>query len=446
MTRDITCGGCTGSLTCGGGGVANVCGASCAVSCPHEYTCNGQGICVGGNPAQLNLDLRPVTVSGKVTLNGATPQLTYCYRDAATVTITETTLGTTDTTLIPCSTKDFSFSFQVMPGTYSVSVSQQRLSEWNLPQGTFVAIPELKVTGPTSNVEAALRPVTVSGKVTLNGTTPQQSASCDDDAATVTFTETTHGTTATTLIPCSAKDFSFSLQVVPGTYRVSVSKHRPDDTNLPSGTFVAIPKLKVTGPMSNVEAALRPVTVSGKVTLNGATPQQSASCDDVAAFVTFTETTHGKTDTTYIPCNAKDFSFSLQVMPGTYRVSVSEHRPDDTNLPSGTFVATPELKVTGPTSNVEAALRPVTVSGKVTLNGATPQQSASCDDVTASVSFTETTYGTTATTFIPCSAKDFSFSIQVMPGTYSVSVSKYQPDNSNLPFGSFTVAQRIAIP
>ncbi|WNG40715.1 hypothetical protein F0U61_48765 [Archangium violaceum] len=345
MTRDITCGGCTGSLTCGGGGVANVCGASCAVSCPHEYTCNGQGICVGGNPAQLNLDLRPVTVSGKVTLNGATPQLTYCDDYAATVTITETTLGTTDTTRIPCSTKDFSFSFQVMPGTYRVSVSKYRLSEWNLTQRTIVAIPELKVTGPMSNVEAALRPVTVSGKVTLNGATPQQSASCDDDAATVTFTETTHGTTATALIPCSAKDFSFSLQVMPGTYSVSVSKYQPDSSNLPSGTFVAIPKLKVTGPTSNVEAALRPVTVSGKVTLNGATPQQSASCDDDAATVTFTETTHGTTATALIPCSAKDFSFSLQVMPGTYSVSVSKYQPDNSNLPFGSFTVAQRIAI-----------------------------------------------------------------------------------------------------
>ncbi len=84
----LTCGACeVAGESCGAGGQLNVCGARCVGTCPASYACDAQGVCAGGNPTGLVLDV-PVPpehlVSGVVHRNGVSPTITGCNGPSST--------------------------------------------------------------------------------------------------------------------------------------------------------------------------------------------------------------------------------------------------------------------------------------------------------------------------------------------------------------------------
>ncbi|MBL8952675.1 MAG: hypothetical protein JNK82_17985, partial [Myxococcaceae bacterium] len=185
----IPCGTCTGFETCGGAGTANVCGASCLISCPMGFTCNG-GVCSGGNLGDLVLEV-PVpalhTVSGRVTRNGATPELIdpcqYPNEGIIGIDFTHTTDNRFNGgAYVRCTgastTHPFTFSTELYPGTYKVTVrapdSYDQAS--NLPRWSTVVNPGFVVSGAMANVTLEV-PVpalhAVSGRITRNGATPE---------------------------------------------------------------------------------------------------------------------------------------------------------------------------------------------------------------------------------------------------------------------------------
>ncbi|MHB8878266.1 MAG: hypothetical protein ACYC8T_31610, partial [Myxococcaceae bacterium] len=244
---NLSCGSCTAPQSCGGAGTPNVCGAICASTCPQGYSCNSFGTCTGGNPASLvlNVPVPPLhLVSGKVTLNGADPVAASCttatYYSRATVKFEHATDSRFDQTLYvgTCAntTDPFTFSGQLYPGTYKVTVAKYTGSYAlgsNLPGWSTVSSTSFTVSGPMSNVvfNVPVPPLhTVSGKVTLNGADPV-AASCTTatyySRATVAFEHVTDsrfnqtlyvGTCANTTDP-----FTFSGQLYPGTYKVTVA-------------------------------------------------------------------------------------------------------------------------------------------------------------------------------------------------------------------------------
>src|SRR6185312_9346449 len=243
----------------------------------------------------------------------------------------------------------------------------------------YVVNDALVVSGNLSGQVLAVQTVTASGKVTLNGAMPQildsSCASYPYYAAQVTFYETTHGYSITQDIDCSDAAFAFSTSLFPGTYQVSV-QGGGSNSNLPSTSYVVNDALVVSGNLSGQVLAVQTVTATGKVTLNGAMPQildsSCASYPYYAAQVTFYETTHGYSITQDIDCSDSAFAFSASLFPGTYRISV-QGGGSNSNLPSTDFVAIGAQSITANTSGLVLAVQTYTVSGKVTMNGATPQ-------------------------------------------------------------------------
>ena len=83
---------------------------------------------LSANVSGLALDVKTIKVSGKVTLNGATPMLGVdcpSYPSAATASLlaTESTKGYVTAMYTLCRDSTFSFSDQLYPGVYSIRVN-----------------------------------------------------------------------------------------------------------------------------------------------------------------------------------------------------------------------------------------------------------------------------------------------------------------------------------
>jgi hypothetical protein len=233
---------------------------------------------------------------------------------------------------------------------------------------------------------------------------------------------------------------------------------------------VANPSLSVSGPMSvTLEVPVPPLhTVSGSVTRNGAQPVVT-SCSYVsfqgmnqyiAATLSFTHATDSRFDAVWVvPCSnssTTNWTFSAQLYPGTYSVTVK--KSGQSNLPSWDTVANPSLSVSGPMSvTLEVPVPPLhTVSGSVTRNGAQPVVT-SCGYVSfqgmnqyiaAILTFTHLTDARfSSTAVVPCSsssATNWTYSTQLYPGTYSVTVKK--SGQSNLPAWDTVAVERLQVP
>jgi hypothetical protein len=408
---------------------------------------------VDGPRSDLVYDIRTVPVAGRITLNGVAPEVALdCYDFTARIQFVETTTGTQGGFLIPCDDPDFSFEVRVPPGTYQVWASKYRTGDGsNLPDGAFVVASDLRVDGEVSGLVFDVATVEIAGRLLLKGHLPEASPDCYDYTAYVGIMETSGKAFVNTLVPCEALDFGFRLAAPPGTYEAWVSKYRPDDSNLPEGTFIVEDNLRITGATEDVVLDLRTVRISGALRWNGATPRVSTGCYDYTTSVRFTGF-DGSSAEALIPCESTEFEFDVELLPGTYDVSVSKYRTEDSDLPDGTFVVGRQLSLDGFTGNLALELTTVPVSGTVTVNGLPPTVAEYCYDYTAMVQFQEflarpqdAAAITSVTTRIPCSAADFAWEAQVPPGDYRIGVMPYRQDASDLPSGNFVPVGRLSV-
>ena len=195
---------------------------------------------ISASQTALVLDVKTVTVGGKITLNGAEPTSTCTSSSPASVLLREVTQGYSLTIAVPCNTM-FAWSGTVYPGTYKVSVAGN--SNSNLPQGSaFIANAALPLTASLSGVVLDVKTVAVAGKITLNGALPTLTC-MTSSPATVLFTEISQGYVLNTAVPC-VPNLAFTSSLYPGIYRVAVSGN--SNSNLPQGSpFVAIERLQV---------------------------------------------------------------------------------------------------------------------------------------------------------------------------------------------------------
>ena len=103
----------------------------CASGCPMGYSCQRNGVCSGGLPTSVVLNVQTVQFGGSVTLNGVTPtpDATVCSTtknptwSKAVVHLVETSKGYQfDLAVNDCTQSTFNFSGKIFPGTYRVSV------------------------------------------------------------------------------------------------------------------------------------------------------------------------------------------------------------------------------------------------------------------------------------------------------------------------------------
>jgi len=317
--------------------------------------------------------------------------------------------------------------------------------------------------GDLQNLKLNVKTVAVSGVVTLNGKAPTFGPYCKTTSSTrflwVRFQELQKGYTIEVKKRCNEKphDFSFALDVFPGTYKVSVGGYTSGYSNLPTTLQVIHESLKLDAPKSGLVLDVKTVPVSGVVTMNGKAPTFGPYCKSTSSTrflrVTFREQKKGYTITMLKRCSDKphDFSFEGQVFPGTYKVSVSGYTTGYSNLPTTPQVIYDALSLTAPKSGLVLDMKTVPVSGVVTMNGNAPTFGPYCKSTSSTrflrVTFAEMKKGYTITLLKRCSDKphDFSFEGLVYPGTYKVSASGYTSGYSNLPTTAQVIYDSLAI-
>jgi hypothetical protein len=449
-----------GANDMGPSGGACVSGVPC--TCPAGFSCDSNGVCQGGDPTKIPIDVKTVNVSGAITLNGAAPTTNpSCDADPATskaaVQLIDAARHYSFTLPVPCSSQTFAWSGVVFPGTYSVSVvGQGNMS--NLPSQAFLANAALNVSADTQNVALDVKTAAVAGTITLNGVAPtSNSTTCSGNpgasVATVHFADATDGYTFDLDVPCSATDYSWGGSIFPGTYVVTVAG-KSGITNLPAAAYTFNKALKVTGALSNQVIAVTTKNVSGTITLNGAMPTPSPSCTNTSpynkAVVHFYDKTNNYQFDLPLPCMATDFSWSGAVYPGNYTIAVAGIGTYS-NLPTQPFVGVTSLAVNGDVTGQTLAVHTQSVSGTVTINGAAPTLTTFCTQ-TGNGSYTQAvvTLNDKSNNYkfalnVPCSATTLAWSGTVYPGNYDVSVNGQGATYSTLPMQPYVAKHGLSV-
>src|SRR5207245_674888 len=146
-------------------------------SCPAGYACNAMGVCAGGSATGLQLDVKSFTVSGTVTLNGASPvsNNSNCPTSAASygrgsVHFYDEAKGYSFAFPITgCTNTAAAFTGSVFPGTYLATGS---CSDPSRPAGYEGDALAVCAGGEARGLPLDVKSFTVSGTVTLNGSSP----------------------------------------------------------------------------------------------------------------------------------------------------------------------------------------------------------------------------------------------------------------------------------
>jgi hypothetical protein len=457
-----SCGSCEGNLSCGGAGVENVCGAPCALGCPDGYACSVAGVCTGGDPTGLLLDVATHRLTGRLTHNGATPtDAEGCANspdsNKAIVQLYEQTRGYNIQIPIRCASGTYSFDGTVYPGTYRVQVWGTDPYWTTLPQAPYLAREELIIEGDESGIVFDVATHRLTGRLTHNGATPTDAEGCanspDSNKAIVQLFDQGRGYNIQLPIRCASGTYSFDGTVYPGTYRVQVWGTDPYWTTLPQAPYVARDALAIDGDESGLVFDVATHRVTGRLTHNGATPTDAAGCanspDSNKAIVRFYEQTLGYNIQIPVRCASGTYSFDGTVYPGTYQVSVWGTDPYWTELPEAAFRARDALSISGDESGLVFDVATHRVTGRLTHNGATPTDAEGCanspDSTKAIVQFHEQDRGYHFQIPVRCASGTYSFDADVYPGTYRVSVWGTDPYWTTLPQAAYRARDALSI-
>ncbi|MGZ3406099.1 MAG: hypothetical protein ACXVAN_06610 [Polyangia bacterium] len=449
---------CTSAQICmdPGDGTGGKCVSGVPCTCPTGYSCDGAGVCVGGNGMAIGIDVKTVQVAGTVTLNGAAPTtLPSCNPSPSTskasVRLTDVARGYSFDLPVPCSASTFSWSGVVFPGSYRVSVIGDS-NYSSLPAQSFVANAQLDIAADAQGVALDVKTASVGGTVTLNGAAPTTSAACSANPtaakATVHLVDSVNGYRFDLDVPCSSATFAWGGVVFPGTYAVTVDGDA-SYSNVPPSAFIANPALAVSGTAANQALDIKTAHVAGNITLNGALPTSTCPSGSTysKAAVHLTDAKHGYRFDFPVLCSQTDYAWTGAVYPGTYVVSV-DGGSGYSNLPTQAFVANSSLAVSNDVSGQALDVKTYTVGGTVTLNGAAPTPTQYCTSyptaTQATVRLTDATKGYTFSFSVPCSSTTLAWTGTVFPGNYQISVAG-APSYSTLPDQSFVAKDGLAV-
>ncbi|WP_224243555.1 hypothetical protein [Hyalangium gracile] len=437
----------------------------CSPPCPNGFTCSSALVCEGGSLTSLILNTDMVTVNGHLTVNGAIPTYdsSYCSypsRELARLTFQHKASGAEFVASVRCNHNGFNFSTRVAPGTYDVFVEPYSSNDANLRMAPLrmraASNVDIHADQPDLKINELVYPV--SGKLTVNGSVPTlaNTAACANAPGThlvdISLSRVTtpagEGSLASVYINCAqSSQFTFETLLPAGEYKPTIKPAFGSGTVGPRilpGSMNMTPNLVVSGPVSNVVYNQVAHAVSGKITVNGATPTlKSGTCTSslrVARLVASSEDLRflGSID---VPCTA-DFSFSTLLPPGRHSVYVhdgGDYGPPVSNLsPVGVKQS---LNVTGALSNVLFNEVVYPVSGKLTVNGAAPILKNPCrsTDRMAILTF-DPADGFDGTVTLSCS-DNFLFSTVLPANAYGISARPFDSETTNLANGSYAFSQ-----
>ncbi|MCE9670541.1 hypothetical protein LY474_22305 [Myxococcus stipitatus] len=392
---------------------------------------------VSGPVSNLVYDEVGYPVSGRITVNGVTPTLRSgtCSSSRIVAKLNfRNTAGYTGTLDVPC-TPDFSFSLLVPPGTLSLDVMDG--GDQNVPVTHLPAVglsKSITASGPLTDVVLDEVAYPVSGRVTVNGAAPQLKRPCTlMDRVGVIFSREGGGY-GWTFFSCG-DDFRFSTALPAGTYQVRLEPFYSLAAHLVESSYVFPDPLIVSGAMSDVVLDQVAYPLSGRLTVNGATPTghetycgQTGNERAELMRLWFYATGAGQASFhTKLTCSEPDFTFSTLVPAGTYDVYTARRAPG--NASEGFF---PRLTLSAPTTGLRYDRTARLVSGKLTVNDLPPTVDATyCanpsnqDSVLATLQFRASDMALEQrgyTAYVRCRDPNFGFSVWLPPGRYNVSV------------------------
>ncbi|MBL8956965.1 MAG: hypothetical protein JNK82_39700 [Myxococcaceae bacterium] len=402
---------------------------------------------VSANTTGLTYDVRTHTVSGTVTQNGMVPTGGTCSSSPrGYVTLADAAQGYSFTFDIPCMGSPATFAGAVYPGTYKVTVAGNSANGSSLPAQAQAVQQMLAVSADVTGLAFDVRTHTVSGTVTQNGMVPTGGTCSSSPRGYVVLTDAAQGYRFTLDIPCMGAPATFSGAVFPGTYKVTVGGNSANGSSLPPQAQTVQPMLVVSADTAGLAYDVRTFTVSGTVTQNGTVPTGGTCTSSPRGYVALTDAAQGYSFSLPIPCMGSPATFSGAVYPGTYKVTVSGNSANGSSLPAQAQEVQAALTVAADASGLAYDVITRTVSGTVTQNGMVPTGGTCTSSPRGYVGFREVQRGYNFSLPIPCMGAPATFSGDVFPGVYEVSVSGNTANGSSLPGQAQRIIDRLAVP
>ena len=321
-----------------------------------------------GNDASLEYDVRPVTVSGAVTVNGAAMPDSPEAASRGSVSFRDKQTGET-TTFSTAATGPGAYSGLVFASTYDVSFWTPSGAELvGLPTDSEVRLGTDVMVTADQALNYDIRPVTVSGAVTVNGAAMPDSPEAASRGS-VSFRDKQTGET-TTFSTAATGPGAYSGLVFASTYDVSFwTPSGAELVGLPTDSEVRLGTDVMVTADQALNYDIRPVTVSGAVTVNGAAMPDSPEAASRGS-VSFRDKQTGET-TTFSTAATGPGAYSGLVFASTYDVSFwTPSGAELVGLPTDSEVQVGMDVLVTADQALNYDVRPVTVSGTVTVNGA----------------------------------------------------------------------------
>jgi len=394
----LSCGTCSAPLTCGGGGSDNVCGAACDPACPVGWTCDGFGLCEGGTPSQLTLNIDAVALTVSVTLNNAPYALISACTgtdDAGELQLVRSDTGASMVVKLPCDSA-VPIELFVPTGSYELFVTGD---------GADTEIPAIRTSVGTHTINAATNltvnvdAVTVDVSLTLNGAPYVLISACTgtDDVGDMQLVRADTGASVTVAIPCDAM-VPTSVSLSAGDYEIFVTGDGSDSQIPALRTSLGVHSITVSRALTlNVDA----FAVSIRLTLNGAPYALISACTgtDDAGDYALSRTDTGATFNLAVPCDSA-VPAEAWLPAGDYEISVTGDG-SDTEIPA--LRTSLGVHTIAATANLSLNVDSVEIRASITLNGAPFVLISACTgtDDAGSIDFVRSN-GASLNVKIPC--------------------------------------------
>jgi len=388
-----------------------------------------------------NFNLETVTISGKVTLNGKTmPNNTMEYYETesrASITISNNESGGTRTVSLG-SSGEAAFSAKIYKGTYSFSFSPNNASRQNvIPSMNLIFETGVDISdNMTKNFN--LETVTLSGKVTLNGSTmPNNTMEYYDTESRGSISIKNDESGAVLSIALGSSGVAaYSSKVYKGTYSFSLQPNNESRQNsMPSMNIILEKKVAVnvdTTKDFNAETAI----FSGKVTLDGKTMSNNTmEYYDTESRGSIGFKNKGSGDSLSVPLGSSgEAAYSKTLFKGTYDITLHPNSESRQNvLPAIENILENNVVLE---SNLTKNFNPetFTVSGAVKLNGETmPSNTMEYYETESRGGLTFRNTSSVDTVYISIGSSGVgAFSYKLFKGSYDVDFSSNNEDRQNV--------------
>ena len=342
--------------------LSGLCALSTLTGCPEKDNQNPDGGQLGPTPTctdrpasleAFDVDVPTITLTGKITVGGATPM-----SQAGSVLLVNRTIG--DSMLLG-RTGDPSYAAkQIVPGTYDIVYQGSSQAGADIPANTRAVLRSGVELKATAMLDVDIPVVSLSGKITVNGLkTNSQAGSValrgsDGDAALLG--RTGDGTYGPRL-------------VVPGRYDIVYSYGNGQGTiDVPRNTLARLKQGVDVKQSAALDVDIPAVTISGKLTVNGQVPMSRSGALSLRS---------GE-DTAFLGTTGDPTGYAARlVIPGSYDVvySLIQGVAGMTDVPRNTAakVRSADVKQSGP---LDIDVPAVALSGKITVNGQAAQSNA----------------------------------------------------------------------